>query len=106
MAGMIKKLIASGVAAKVLQEARKPENQAKLKKMLADFQNKQKGGGGRTPGARQRTVGMCVVVASGLTPGRGRDDRRARGCRRTVNAEDRRRIADGEPLPSGALQLR
>jgi hypothetical protein len=50
MAGMIRKLIASGVAAKVLQEARKPQNQAKLKKMLADFQNKQKGGGGRTRG--------------------------------------------------------
>jgi hypothetical protein len=51
MAGMIKKLIASGVAAKVLQEARKPENQAKIKKMIADFQNKQKGGsGGHTRG--------------------------------------------------------
>ena len=46
MAGMIKKLIASGVAAKVLQEARKPENQAKIKKMISDFQNKQKGGSG------------------------------------------------------------
>jgi hypothetical protein len=48
MAGMIRKLIASGVAAKVLQEARKPQNQAKIKKMISDFQNKNKGGTGRT----------------------------------------------------------
>ena len=47
MAGMIRKLLASGVAAKVLQEARKPENQAKLKKMVADFQNKNKNSGGK-----------------------------------------------------------
>ena len=38
MAGMIRKLIASGVAAKLVQEARKPQNQAKIKKMIADFQ--------------------------------------------------------------------
>ena len=44
MAGMIRKLIASGVAAKLVQEARKPQNQAKIKKMIADFQNKQRGG--------------------------------------------------------------
>ncbi len=50
MAGMIRKLIASGVAAKVLQEARKPQNQATIKKMIADFQNKNKGGTGRTRG--------------------------------------------------------
>ena len=50
MAGMIRKLIASGVAAKVLQEARKPANQAKLKKFVSDFQNKQNKGGGRTRG--------------------------------------------------------
>jgi hypothetical protein len=49
MAGMLKKLIASGVAAKVVQEARKPANQAKIKKMIADFQAKQ-GKGGRRPG--------------------------------------------------------
>lgn len=41
MAGMIRKLMMSGIAAKVIQEARKPQNQAKLKKMVADFQNKQ-----------------------------------------------------------------
>lgn len=44
MAGMIRKLVVSGVAAKVFQEARKPQNQAKLKKMLADFQNRNAGG--------------------------------------------------------------
>ena len=40
MAGMIKKLMASGIAAKVIQEARKPQNQAKIKKAIADFQTK------------------------------------------------------------------
>lgn len=43
MAGMIRKLMMSGVAAKVIQEARKPQNQAKIKKMIADFQNKNSG---------------------------------------------------------------
>jgi hypothetical protein len=43
MAGMIRKLIVSGIATKVIQEARKPQNQAKLKKMIADFQNKNGG---------------------------------------------------------------
>ena len=38
--GMLKKLMASGIAAKVIQEARKPENQAKIKKAVADFQAK------------------------------------------------------------------
>ncbi len=49
MAGMIRKLIASGVAAKVIQEARKPQNQAKIKKAIADFQNKRGGQTGRRP---------------------------------------------------------
>ncbi len=49
MAGMIRKLVTSAVAAKVIQEARKPQNQAKLKKMLADFQNKNKNAGGKRP---------------------------------------------------------
>ena len=44
MAGMIRKLIASGVAAKLIQEASKPENQAKIKKAIADFQAKRSGG--------------------------------------------------------------
>jgi hypothetical protein len=38
--GMLKKLMASGIAAKAIQEARKPENQAKIKKAIADFQAK------------------------------------------------------------------
>jgi hypothetical protein len=48
MAGMLRKLIASGVAAKVIQEARKPENQAKIKKAISDFQAKRSGGAKRT----------------------------------------------------------
>jgi ABC-type Zn2+ transport system substrate-binding protein/surface adhesin len=38
--GMLKKLMASGIAAKLIQEARKPENQAKIKQAIADFQAK------------------------------------------------------------------
>jgi ABC-type Zn2+ transport system substrate-binding protein/surface adhesin len=45
--GMIKKLIASGIAAKVIQEARKPENQAKIKQAIADFQAKRANQAGR-----------------------------------------------------------
>jgi hypothetical protein len=41
--GMLKKLMASAIAAKVIQEARKPENQAKIKKAVADFQAKRSG---------------------------------------------------------------
>jgi hypothetical protein len=54
MAGMIKKLIASGVAAKVIQEARNPQNQQKIKDFVAQMQAKRKGSGpGRTkPGTR------------------------------------------------------
>jgi hypothetical protein len=54
MAGMIKKLIASGVAAKVIQEARKPQNQAKIKDFVAQMQAKRKGSGPNRakPGAR------------------------------------------------------
>lgn len=54
MAGMIKKLMASGIAAKVISEARKPHNQAKIKDFVAQMQAKRKGSGpGHTkPGAR------------------------------------------------------
>ena len=52
MAGMIRKLIVSGVAARVVQEARKPQNQAKLKKAFADFQAKR--GSGKRPGGTSR----------------------------------------------------
>ena len=47
MAGMIRKLMMSGIAAKVVQEARKPQNQAKIKKALADFQKSRSGKTGR-----------------------------------------------------------
>jgi hypothetical protein len=48
MAGMLRKLLASGVAAKVIQEASKPQNQAKIKEFIAKMgeQNKKRGGGG------------------------------------------------------------
>ncbi len=53
MAGMIRKLIVSGIASKVIQEARKPHNQAKIKSMIAQMQNKRGGQvRGRKPGAR------------------------------------------------------
>ena len=52
MAGMLRKVLASGIAAKVIQEARKPQNQAKIKKAIADFQNKR--GGGTRPGGTTR----------------------------------------------------
>jgi hypothetical protein len=45
--GMLKKLMASGIAAKVIQEARKPQNQAKIKKAIADLQAKRSGGTGK-----------------------------------------------------------
>ena len=46
MAGMIRKLLLSTVATKVIQEARKPQNQAKVKKAIADFQAKRSGRSG------------------------------------------------------------
>ena len=49
MAGIIKKLMASGIAAKVISEARKPENQAKIKKAIEDFQRK-RAAQGKRPG--------------------------------------------------------
>jgi hypothetical protein len=54
MAGMLRKVLASGLAAKVIQEARKPQNQAKIKEFIAKMgeQNKKQGGGrgyGRGP---------------------------------------------------------
>ena len=52
MAGMLRKVLASGLAAKVIQEARKPHNQAKIKQAIADFQKKR--GGGSRPGGTTR----------------------------------------------------
>jgi hypothetical protein len=48
--GLFKNIVASGIAAKVIQEARKPENQAKIKKAIADFQAKRGGQSGRARG--------------------------------------------------------
>ena len=51
--GLFSKVAKVGLAKKVYDEARKPENQAKIKRMIADFQRKQGGGGagrGRGPG--------------------------------------------------------
>ncbi len=44
--GMLRKLVASGVAAKVVQELQKPQNQAKIKQFIRDYQAKNKGGRG------------------------------------------------------------
>ena len=44
MAGMLRKLLISGLATKIVQEARKPENQARAKKAFADFQAKRRSG--------------------------------------------------------------
>jgi hypothetical protein len=44
MAGFIKKIVASGIAAKVIQEARKPQNQQKIKDLITQMQAKRKGG--------------------------------------------------------------
>jgi hypothetical protein len=43
MAGTMRKLLISTIATKVIQEARKPQNQAKARKMFADFQAKRRG---------------------------------------------------------------
>ena len=49
MAGMFKKIATSAIAAKVIQEARKPHNQQKIKDFVAQMQAKRKGSGpGRT----------------------------------------------------------
>jgi hypothetical protein len=42
--GLLSKLTKAGVAKKVVDEARKPENQAKIKKAVSDFQDKRSGG--------------------------------------------------------------
>ena len=50
MAGMIKKLMTSAIAAKVIQEARKPHNQQKIREAYASFQARR--GGQQTPPGR------------------------------------------------------
>ncbi|MGR7026407.1 hypothetical protein [Geodermatophilus sp. URMC 62] len=42
--------MASGVAAKVVQELQKPQNQAKIKQFIRDYQAKNKRGGGGAAG--------------------------------------------------------
>ena len=48
--GLLSKLTKAGVAKKVIDEGRKPENQAKIKSVISGLTNKNKGGGtsGRT----------------------------------------------------------
>ncbi len=47
--GMLRNLVASGVAAKEIRELQKPQNQAKIKQFVRDYQAKNKKGG---PGGR------------------------------------------------------
>ena len=48
--GLLSKLTKAGVAKKVIDEGRKPQNQAKIKGMISSFTNKNKGGApGSTP---------------------------------------------------------
>ena len=51
MAGTMRKLLISTIATKVIQEARKPQNQAKARKLFADFQAKRRGS---RPGGNSR----------------------------------------------------
>ena len=47
---LIRSAVMAAVAKKVFDEARKPQNQAKLKQMLAQVQNRAKSGQSRRPG--------------------------------------------------------
>jgi uncharacterized membrane-anchored protein YitT (DUF2179 family) len=49
---MLRKLVASGVAAKVVQELQKPQNQAKIKQFIRNYQNKNSKGGPSGPSGR------------------------------------------------------
>ncbi|WNV74105.1 hypothetical protein [Geodermatophilus sp. DSM 44513] len=50
MAGMVRRLLVSGIAAKVVQEASKPHNQAKIKAFVTRLvEQNRKPGGGRGP---------------------------------------------------------
>lgn len=42
--GLLGTLTKAGIAKKVFNEARKPENQRRIKEAVANFQNKRKGG--------------------------------------------------------------
>ena len=47
---LIRSAVMAALAKKVFDEARKPQNQAKIKQALAQMQNRSKGGAGRRPG--------------------------------------------------------
>lgn len=51
--GLLGKLTKAGVAKKVIDEGRKPENQRKIKSLVSSFTNKNKGGG-TSPGGTTR----------------------------------------------------
>jgi hypothetical protein len=46
---LIRSAIVAGIAKKVIDEARKPHNQAKIKQFIAQQTGKRKGGTGRRP---------------------------------------------------------
>ena len=46
--GLINGLVKAGIAKKVFDEARKPQNQAKAKELFRSLTNKSKGSGGGT----------------------------------------------------------
>ena len=48
---LIRSAIMAALAKKVYDEARKPQNQAKIKQALASFQNRGKPGPGSRPGS-------------------------------------------------------
>ena len=52
--GLLGKLTKAGVAKKVIDEGRKPENQRKIKNAISSFTNKNKGGGTAGPGGTGR----------------------------------------------------
>jgi hypothetical protein len=49
---LLRSAIVAGIAKKVIDEARKPQNQAKIKSYIAQATSKNKGSGGGTPGRR------------------------------------------------------
>ncbi len=51
--GLLGKLTKAGVAKKVIDEGRKPENQRKIKSLVSNLTNKNKGGG-TSPGGTTR----------------------------------------------------
>ena len=50
--GLIRGAIFAGIAKKVIDEARKPHNQAKIKQLIAQVTDKNKKGGGTYGGRR------------------------------------------------------